>query len=116
MQVFIHVFVLESILGSFLSRIYRSIEVLQLRTETHSNLERVCHICANKKSASQREMRACDVVLPKRSPFEAREVLSASAVVPYSHGMCCVALVISHCSEIVVGTHPVKLRKYPTCH
>lgn len=42
-QVLVHVLVSQGILSRFLCRVYRGVEMLQLRTEAHTDLKRVCH-------------------------------------------------------------------------
>lgn len=42
-QILVHVAILQSIMGGFLGRVDRSIEMLQLRGEAHTDLERIRH-------------------------------------------------------------------------
>jgi len=42
-EIFVHVFVFEGIVGGLLRRRNGSIEVLKLRGEAHANFEGVCH-------------------------------------------------------------------------
>lgn len=48
MQVLVHILIFQGILCSFLCRIHRGIQVLQLQTKSHANLKWVCHICVLK--------------------------------------------------------------------